>query len=44
MDPGLEVDLVGHDGGDLNAEFCFSLTGTDIATGWTHEQARPRSQ
>ena len=34
--PGfLEVDLVGHDGGDLNGEFCYTLTGTDIATGWT---------
>ena len=34
--PGfLEVDLVGHDGGDLNGEFCSTLTGTDIATGWT---------
>lgn len=34
--PGfLEVDLVGHDGGDLNGEFCHTLTGTDIATGWT---------
>jgi hypothetical protein len=34
--PGfIEVDLVGHDGGDLNGEFCFTLTGTDIATGWT---------
>lgn len=34
--PGfLEVDLVGHDGGDLNGQFCFTLTATDIATGWT---------
>ena len=34
--PGfLEVDLVGHDGGDVNGEFCFTLTATDIATGWT---------
>jgi plasmid stabilization system protein ParE len=37
--PGfLEVDLVGHDGGDLNGEFCYSLTGTDIATGWTENR------
>jgi hypothetical protein len=34
--PGfLEIDLVGHDGGDLNGEHCFTLTATDIATGWT---------
>ncbi len=37
--PGfLEVDLVGHDGGDLNGEHCFTLTGTDIATGWTENR------
>jgi transposase InsO family protein len=34
--PGfLEIDLVGHDGGDLNGEHAFTLTVTDIATGWT---------
>jgi hypothetical protein len=34
--PGfVEIDLVGHDGGDLNGEHGFSLTVTDIATGWT---------
>lgn len=34
--PGfLEIDLVGHDGGDLNGQFCYTLTCTDIATGWT---------
>ncbi len=34
--PGfLEIDLVGHDGGDLNGQFCHTLTCTDIATGWT---------
>lgn len=37
--PGfLEVDLVGHDGGDLNGQFCFTLTCTDIATGWTENR------
>jgi len=37
--PGfLEIDLVGHDGGDLNGEFCYSLTVTDIATGWTENR------
>lgn len=37
--PGfIEVDLVGHDGGDLNGEFCFTLTCTDVATGWTENR------
>lgn len=34
--PGfVEVDLVGHEGGNSYGEFCFTLTMTDIATGWT---------
>jgi hypothetical protein len=34
--PGfVEVDLVGHEGGNPSGEFCFTLTVTDIATGWT---------
>lgn len=34
--PGLvEIDLVGHEGGNSSGEFCFTLTVTDIATGWT---------
>lgn len=34
--PGfVEIDLVGHDGGSLADEHCFTLTVTDIATGWT---------
>ncbi|MFT7649754.1 MAG: hypothetical protein ACI8Y4_004518 [Candidatus Poriferisodalaceae bacterium] len=34
--PGfIEIDLVGHDGGNSSGEFCFTLTATDIATGWT---------
>jgi len=34
--PGfVEVDLVGHEGGDNNGDFASSLTVTDIATGWT---------
>lgn len=34
--PGfVEIDLVGHDGGVASGEFCFTLTVTDIATGWT---------
>jgi len=32
--PGfVEIDLVGHEGGNSSGEFCFTLTGTDIATG-----------
>jgi hypothetical protein len=34
--PGfVEIDLVGHEGGIASGEFCFTLTVTDIATGWT---------
>ena len=34
--PGfVEIDLVGHEGGDHNGDFASSLTVTDIATGWT---------
>jgi hypothetical protein len=34
--PGfVEIDLVGHEGGNSYGEFCFTLTMTDIATGWT---------
>ncbi len=34
--PGfIEIDLVGHEGGNSSGEFCFTLTMTDIATGWT---------
>ncbi len=37
--PGfVEIDLVGHDGGSLVGEHCFTLTVTDIATGWTLNQ------
>lgn len=31
----MEIDLVGHEGGNSQGEFCFTLTVTDIATGWT---------
>lgn len=35
-EPGfVQIDLVGHEGGDNNGEFHFSLDMTDIATGWT---------
>jgi len=34
--PGfVEIDLVGHEGGNAAGEHCFTLTVTDIATGWT---------
>lgn len=34
--PGfVEIDLVGHEGGNSSGEFCFTLTVTDISTGWT---------
>jgi transposase InsO family protein len=34
--PGfVEIDLVGHEGGNPTGEFCFTLTVTDVATGWT---------
>ncbi len=34
--PGfVEIDLVGHEGGNSFGEFCFTLTVTDVATGWT---------
>jgi hypothetical protein len=34
--PGfVEIDLVGHEGANSSGEFCFTLTVTDIFTGWT---------
>lgn len=34
--PGfVEIDLVGHEGGDPRGEFAYSLCVTDIASGWT---------
>ena len=34
--PGfVEVDLVSHDGGNTRDEFGYTLTLTDVATGWT---------
>jgi len=31
----LQIDMVGHEGGDNNGEFHLSLNATDVATGWT---------
>lgn len=40
--PGfVEIDLVGHDGGDAAGEHCFTLTVTDIATGWPVNRSVP---
>jgi hypothetical protein len=40
--PGfVEIDLVGHEGGNPFGEFCFTLTMTDIATGWTVNRSVP---
>lgn len=34
--PGfIQIDLVGHEGGDNNGAFYYSLDATDVATGWT---------
>lgn len=41
-EPGfLQIDLVGHEGGDNNGAFHFSLDATDIATGWTEAISVP---
>lgn len=38
--PGfVEIDLVGHEGGNSKGEFCFTLDITDIATGWTETRS-----
>ncbi|MDQ0679659.1 hypothetical protein QFZ30_003041 [Arthrobacter pascens] len=38
--PGfVEIDLVGHEGGNSQGEFCFTLDITDIATGWTETRS-----
>lgn len=38
--PGfVEIDLVGHEGGNPAGEFACTLTVTDIATGWTEVRA-----
>ncbi len=38
--PGfLEIDLVGHEGGNPNGDFCQTLDMTDVATAWTETVA-----
>lgn len=40
--PGfVEIDLVAHEGGNSSGTFCFTLTVTDICTGWTENRAVP---
>lgn len=40
--PGfVEIDLVSHDGGSLWGQHAFTLTVTDIATGWTENRSVP---
>ena len=40
--PGfVEIDLVAHDGGNAAGQFAFTLTVTDIATGWTENRSVP---
>ena len=35
-EPGfIQINLVGHEGGDNNGQFHWSLDATDVATGWT---------
>ena len=43
-EPGfVQIDLVGHEGGDNNGAFFYTLDATDIATGWA-EQVTLRSK
>lgn len=38
--PGfVEIDLVGHEGGNPSGEHSYTLTVTDIATGWTENRS-----
>jgi len=42
MKPGfLEIDLVAHDGGSSQGEYCQILDATDICTGWSEQLAVP---
>jgi len=35
----MEMDLVSHEGGNLRGDFAFSLTLTDVCSGWTENRA-----
>jgi hypothetical protein len=40
--PGfVEIDLVCHDGGNAPGQYAYTLTVTDIATGWTENRSVP---
>jgi hypothetical protein len=40
--PGfVEIDLVAHEGGNAAGRFAYTLTVTDIATGWTENRSVP---
>ena len=40
--PGfVEIDLVAHDGGNAAGQYAYTLTVTDIATGWTENRSVP---
>src|SRR3984893_5753963 len=43
--PGfVEIDLVSHDGGNPIGPFAFTLTVTDVATGWTENRSVPTKE
>ena len=43
--PGfVEIDLVSHDGGNPLGPFAFTLTVTDVATGWTENRSVPSKE
>lgn len=35
----MEIDLVGHDGGNASGDYCQSLDATDVASGWNEQRA-----
>jgi len=38
--PGhLQIDLVGHEGGNASGEFCYTLVVTDVCLGWSELRA-----
>jgi hypothetical protein len=40
--PGfVEIDLVSHEGSNSSGQYCFTLTVTDISTGWTVNRSVP---
>ena len=39
----VEIELVGHEGGNAVGEHAYTLTVTDIATGWTKNRSLPKA-